>query len=325
VDAAAIVPARDARRDELLELLGLTRRELIRRGELVPPHWVDDGVEDLSSGQLVGWYVPPTRALAFYSRRAHRAYGHVHVADPTDRRAWAVRLLTHLADSLPPEILRFDAGVTGLDEAEEEGFGSDMTARAGSELVRRFAMTLDVPRTASPPSIDLAAAGLVPSAPASVPIEGLQQLDARGFRGSVDASLLADTPGENARLLAELINGTYGRFLAEASRVLLTRDGTPVAAILCAEQSSRTALVLDAVVDPAWRRRGLGLYLFRWSLQALRALGYDAAQLWVTEANVPARALYAKLGFRPWARSVIYRWRREAPTVGAAPQPQNSR
>ncbi|MCI4319506.1 MAG: GNAT family N-acetyltransferase [Thermoplasmata archaeon] len=315
MDATALVPTRGAPAEQLLELLGLTRRELLHRGELVPPHWVDDGVEDLRSGRLVGWYVPPARALAFYSRRAHRAYGHVHVADPTDRRAWAVTLLSSLADQLPPEILRLDAGVTGLEEAEEEAFGRAMMSRPGSELVRRFAMSVGVADAPAPPNVDLPAAGLTPVSPASVAIELLQQLDARGFRGSVDASLLADTPAENARLLAELIGGTYGRFLAEASRVLVTGEGTPIAAILCAEQSSQTAIVLDAVVDPAWRRRGLGLYLFRWSLRALRALGYGSAQLWVTEANAPARALYDQLGFRPWTRSIIYRWRREAPVT----------
>jgi GNAT superfamily N-acetyltransferase len=325
MDPATAVPARGARAEDLLELLGLTRRELLRRGELVPPNWVDEGVEDLRSGRLSGWYVPPTEALAFYSRRAHRAYGHVHVTEGPERLDRAVSLLTTLADGLPPEILRLDAGVTGLDEREEEEFGRRMLARPGSELVRRFAMTADVPRAPPGSSFDLTAAGLRPAPVSQIPIELLQQLDARGFRGSVDESLLADTPGENARLLSELIGGMYGRFLAEASRVLVDRDGAPVAAILCAEQSSRTAVVLDAVVDPPWRRRGLGFYLFQWSIQALRALGYEAVQLWVTEANTPARALYDRLGFRPWARSIIYRWRRGPLPPGAEPQPQNAR
>jgi ribosomal protein S18 acetylase RimI-like enzyme len=325
MDPATAVPARGGRADDLLELLGLTRRELLRRGELVPPNWVDEGVEDLRSGRLTGWYIPPARALSFYSRRAHRAYGHVHVTSVPDRLERAVDLLTILADALPGEIARLDAGVTGLDEREEEEFGRRMLQRPGSELVRRFAMIADVPRDPAASTFDLEGAGLRPTAVAQVPIELLQRLDARGFRGSVDESLLADTPGENARLLAELIGGTYGRFLAEASRVLVERDGTPAAAILCAEQSARTAVVLDAVVDPSWRRRGLGLYLFRWSIQALRALGYATVQLWVTEANAPARALYDRLGFRPWARSIIYRWRREPLPAGVELQPQNSR
>ncbi|MCI4350327.1 MAG: GNAT family N-acetyltransferase [Thermoplasmata archaeon] len=325
MDSASVVPARGARADDLLELLGLTRRELIRRGELVPPNWVDEGVDDLRSGRLTGWYLPPTRALAFYSRRAHRAYGHVHVTGGPERLDRAVEMLTLLADGLPREILRLDAGVTGLDEPEEEEFGRRMLRRPGSELVRRFAMTLDVPRAPAPSTVDLAAKGLRPTTVAAVPIEVLQQLDARGFRGSVDESLLADTPGENARLLSDLIGGTYGRFLSEASRVLLDRDGAPIAAILCAEQSSRTAVVLDAVVDPPYRRQGLGLYLFSWCIQALRALGYGTVQLWVTEANTPARALYDRLGFHPWARSIIYRWRRANVPEDAAPHPQNAR
>jgi GNAT superfamily N-acetyltransferase len=322
---AAVRPAQEARPDDLQELLGLARRELIRRGELVPPAWVDDAVQDLRTGLLVGWYVPPAAALGFASIRGRRAYGHVHVAQAQGALDNAHAVLTTLVDRLSPEIERFDSGVTGLSEADEVELGTRFRVRAGSEVLGRTSMSVDIPHDPPVPSPPRATGSLRSVGPAEVPIEALQNLDQRGFRGTIDETLLADTPGENARLLAQLIQGSLGRFLGEASRALLDDAGRPVAVILTAEQTTTSALYLDAVVDPSWQRKGVGEFLFRWSLRALRALGYSTAQLWVTDANAPARALYAKLGFRPRNHSVIYRWRRTSDPAVVPEQAQVSR
>lgn len=56
-------------------------------------------------------------------------------------------------------------------------------------------------------------------------------------------------------------------------------------------------------VHPEYQRRGLGLALCRHLLSALAGLGCSAAYLTTGAENLPAIALYRKLGFAPWMRS----------------------
>lgn len=222
----------------------------------------------------------------------------------------ALQLLDAALTDLGAPTHRFDSGVTGLDEPAEEAFAVGAAERPGADLLRRIAMAAPIPSAPPGPEPSLPMADLRAVRTDEVPIAELQALDARAFRGTVDESLLAESPAENARLLAQLMDGSVGRFLPTASRALVDPDGVPAAAILVAEQSAREAAFLDAVVDPSRRRKGVGSYLFRWSFHALQGLGYASAHLWVTEGNSPARALYDRLGFRPAGRSVIFRWRR---------------
>jgi ribosomal protein S18 acetylase RimI-like enzyme len=57
--------------------------------------------------------------------------------------------------------------------------------------------------------------------------------------------------------------------------------------------------VYSVYVDPAYRRRGVGAAMLRHAIEALGALGYRDASIWLFEANAPARGLYASLGFEP--------------------------
>ena len=57
------------------------------------------------------------------------------------------------------------------------------------------------------------------------------------------------------------------------------------------------------VVLPQFKRHGLGTHLMRWASSVLRIHGVERLRLAVTDTNVPALALYHKLGYRrdgPW-------------------------
>ena len=41
-------------------------------------------------------------------------------------------------------------------------------------------------------------------------------------------------------------------------------------------------------------------------------MGYESVHLWVTDANVAARTLYERTGFRTVTAATIYRWARPA-------------
>ncbi|WP_052340822.1 GNAT family N-acetyltransferase [Salinarimonas rosea] len=57
------------------------------------------------------------------------------------------------------------------------------------------------------------------------------------------------------------------------------------------------AEILTIALDPAVRGRGLSRGLLERHLEALRRMGVARLHLEVDEANAPARALYARLGF----------------------------
>jgi GNAT superfamily N-acetyltransferase len=95
---------------------------------------------------------------------------------------------------------------------------------------------------------------------------------------------------------------TMARLLAAVpaprSFVALRRRGAIVATGLTVLERG-CAGILDVVVDPALRGRGLGTRLMRHLLRWGAAHGAGYAYLQVMVGNVPAERLYAGLGFRP--------------------------
>jgi GNAT superfamily N-acetyltransferase len=157
----------------------------------------------------------------------------------------------------------------------------------------------------------------------AVTVDALAELDFRSVLGTVDAMLIGDRVEEYRRVMASVLEGSLGRFLDEASTTLfLPEPPRLVGAILSAERSPRKGIFVSFMVDPEFRRRGYGTYLFRWGLRALWALGYERVHLWVTAANEPARRLYDGFRLEPTVRSTIYRVVREG---GVPPQPQAAR
>lgn len=308
----ALRPAIDVPAAELERLARDLRRALEARGEGLSAGWTQEVVENLHRGELVGVCFPPGEAggLAFFSIRTDRAYGHVHV-DPAPGAAHrALALVAGMVGALPPAIDRLDFGATGL-AAEEESFDRAVGEQGAFTVTRRHALERAVagpeivPSPRIPPGHRLATVR-------SVPLERLSALHLRSFRGSPDERLVASSPGEDRRVLQEILASRLGRFLDEASTVLVDPEGAPVGFVLTAEQDPRRAVFLDLVVDPALHRHGFGRFLLVWALRALWAFGFETGRLWVTDANEAARALYDHLGFRPVAAAGLYGWSRPA-------------
>ena len=70
-----------------------------------------------------------------------------------------------------------------------------------------------------------------------------------------------------------------------------------VAAYLIYIHAQRTVLLHKVCVLEDYRRCGIAKANLNMCLNSLRGKGCQKAQLWVDEANVPARCLYASVGF----------------------------
>ncbi|MFZ0892300.1 MAG: GNAT family N-acetyltransferase [Thermoplasmata archaeon] len=297
--------------EELLELTHGVQKELRARGETLSTEWVEQSARDLKDGTLAGWYFPLAQggALAFYSLRPQRAYGHVHVVEREQAVLHAEQLVRQLRVSLPPTIRTIDIGFTGLTTEDERALWEALRGVPGSVSIVRNAMERPIE------SADVAQSPRIPTgcrmlAPRATELDALSELDWNAFRASADESLLGSDREEYRRVLSEILAGRLGRFLEEASTGLVDSENRLVAALLTGEESTRRAIFLDLMVDPGRRRQGLATFLINWGCRALWALGYASVRLWVTQTNEPAVRLYERLGFRVTATSLIYRWSR---------------
>ena len=107
----------------------------------------------------------------------------------------------------------------------------------------------------------------------------------------------AEAWGPDAIGLMLGLPGTFG--------VLADEDGEP-AGFALARVAADVAEVLTIATRPAARRRGHGRAMFAALAQEARAHGAAALFLEVSEANAPARALYAALGAREVGRRPRY-------------------
>lgn len=315
--------ANGARLDELLEIVQQVRKALLARDESPGGDWVERTAEGLRSGGTPGWYYPvdPGAGISFYSTSGEEAYGHVHVAEEAGAVDRGERLAGALLEDLPTGVRSINIGFTGLSPAHEEELLARLAPRPGATVLERMAMERSLGIEDGRPS------GPVPDHLALVPIravtvDALADLDFRSVRGTLDALLIGDRVEEYRRVTAAVLAGSLGRFLDEASTALYLPDPPRlVGAILSAERSPRKGLFVNFLVDPEFRRRGYGRYLFRWGLRALWALGYERVHLWVTAANEPARRLYHEFHLEPTVRSNIYRVTR----ASGPPQPHSDR
>ena len=75
-------------------------------------------------------------------------------------------------------------------------------------------------------------------------------------------------------------------------------DGDSVAGYIGSQSVLDTADMMNVAVHPDYRRQGIGEKLVLVLAQALKEKGIRGLMLEVRESNVPAIALYEKLGFR---------------------------
>ena len=305
-------PARELPRDELWNLVGTIRHELGRRGELLPPSWVDETVDAITQGFGNGWFSGERRtptALALVWVRDRKAYGHLHGTGSPESVEGLLQLGRGLIEPLGPEVDRLDMGSTGLSEPEEQELGRRLCEDPRFSKLQRHSMVRMLASEAPPPEPRWPE-GVELTTVRQVPFDDVTSLDWRTYRGTPDETLLSSSPAGNRELLENALAGLFGRYLDEASPAARSPAGVLLGFAVACQESLRTGILLDLAVDPDSRRRGLGEALLLRSLRALLALGYPRAHLWVTEGNTSARALYEKVGFVVDASAMIYRWAR---------------
>jgi GNAT superfamily N-acetyltransferase len=123
---------------------------------------------------------------------------------------------------------------------------------------------------------------------------GLAELMLAAYRGTADdeGGTLEDALWE----VRHTLSGEYGEFLWGHS-FLVEEDGEALSASLVTGFEG-TPLLAFSMTRPSRQRRGLAGVLILKSARSLRDAGERRLVLFVSEANLPARKLYEKLGFR---------------------------
>lgn len=136
-------------------------------------------------------------------------------------------------------------------------------------------------------------AGLRPMARSDA--SALGRLFHAAYLGTVDDE--GESEDDAIAVVTGAFDGEYGEWIAPAS-MLLEEAGQPVSASLVTRWKGRPLLAF-AVTHPDRKNEGLSRICATAAMQALAQAGYLELDLFVTEANAPARALYRRLGFRP--------------------------
>lgn len=129
------------------------------------------------------------------------------------------------------------------------------------------------------------------------------------------------TPEALAALHARCFDDTPAPWSARAFSLLLALPGarlvTRPGGFAIAQIAGPESELLTIAVEPGERRRGHGRDLLVSLMTSLEAEGAREIFLEVAETNLPARALYAALGFTERGRRPRYYRRREAPPIDA--------
>ena len=104
---------------------------------------------------------------------------------------------------------------------------------------------------------------------------------------------------EAANAPAPWSEGVFRNELASENRIYLAADEEGVVGFAGAMLVADEAHVTNLLVDPAWRRRGIGFALMRSLIEAAVETGARHLTLEVRSRNEAARALYARVGLAP--------------------------
>ena len=132
------------------------------------------------------------------------------------------------------------------------------------------------------------------------------------YAGTPDIILFHTTSEADRVSMAKTIfNGAYGTIVPSASNIV-RHHGKLIAAILATTKPEKqitgsSSMIVDIFVNRGYRGNGLATTLMINSLNRLKDLGFETAELWVTEGNEAVR-IYEKLGFRPSpsAKEIFY-------------------
>jgi ribosomal protein S18 acetylase RimI-like enzyme len=158
-------------------------------------------------------------------------------------------------------------------------------------------MTAPAPRLHLRCTLDAAAPAehsrLRPMVPSDAPALG--RLFHAAYLGTVDYE--GESVDDAIAVVTGAFDGEYGEWIAPAS-MLLEEAGQPVSASVVTTWQGRPLLAF-AVTHPDRKNHGLSRICTTAAMQALARAGYRELDLFVTEANAPARTLYRRLGFLP--------------------------
>ena len=134
-----------------------------------------------------------------------------------------------------------------------------------------------------------------------------------GNDGHVDQDVFPDffgTPENCKRLLENIENNNYGEY-KESSSWILRQGGVAIGACFMTIRNGDTGYIPDIVIEPAFRRKGLGKAILIHSLkrQAESEQGLAQTNLDVTNSNT-AYQLYESLGFQTVREYTMYTWKK---------------
>ena len=104
---------------------------------------------------------------------------------------------------------------------------------------------------------------------------------------------------EAANAAAPWSEGVFRDELAAENRIYLAADENGVVGFAGAMLVADEAHVTNLLVDPGWRRQGIGFELMKSLIEAAVEAGVRHLTLEVRSRNEAARALYGRLGLAP--------------------------
>jgi ribosomal protein S18 acetylase RimI-like enzyme len=138
-------------------------------------------------------------------------------------------------------------------------------------------------------------------------------LIAQVYRGHVD-SLINDqynSASGAGRFLRNIVNYPgCGSFQHEASFVALAPSGDVLGCVIATRVAPETGHIAQVCAADSYLGRGLGYELLRRSMVALQSGGCREVSLTVTESNLRAQQLYARMGFHAIHRFQAFVWDR---------------
>ena len=144
-------------------------------------------------------------------------------------------------------------------------------------------------------------------------LEAAAELIQASYARHIDSSIndqYRSVPGA-ARFLRNIIHYPgCGEFEPRASFAAVTPLGNVAGCVITTRVAPETGHIAQLCTDREQFGRGLGYELLRRSMEALRHHGCSEVSLTVTEANLRARRLYDRMGFRAIHRFQALIWPR---------------
>lgn len=135
-----------------------------------------------------------------------------------------------------------------------------------------------------------------------LPVCNAEEFEATGFDPDHIRGMVNRWFGWGGRFLFELL-GFFGKkplkFLAAEA------DGKLVGTTIVEDRGAMSS-ISAVMVDPDYRRRGIATRLMTLALEYVRKRGKGRATLGVLSANLPAKEMYVKLGFRAFEHAVYF-------------------